>query len=362
MQREMGEANVGVLASYDDPKTWMNAIDGAIKNMNEARITGKVASTVGGVVLGPIGAILGGAVGIVGQATEIAKMRAIVRAGEDWGSLNPEQAAQAYKSIDEAISNASPAVQKLVADGTGVATGNKFYMETMRQIEAQHAMGVTTDLSNSRYELWDTLTSVNSNTDEAMAAREKVNNEEKARIEEEERKKAAEISQKYLDEKAIRDKAIADKVANDASLAEQKRIQMERETAARQQAERDAFAKEQAARDKAEAKQNLMHVVKHKQNLMHVVKPKKRHVRKLHQMPQKHLVKLQHVKLQMKQELKHNVKLHQHKLQQPQQHKQHGMPQITITTIMINSGGGSYAGYAMMQWRSGTGGWRRWLR
>jgi hypothetical protein len=344
MQREMGEANVGVLASYDDPKTWMNAIDGAIKNMNEARITGKVASTVGGVVLGPIGAVLGGAVGIVGQATEIAKMRALVKAGEDWGSLNPEQAAQAYKSIDEAIANASPAVQKLVADGTGVATGNKFYMETMRQIEAQHAMGVTTDLSNSRYELWDTLTSVNSNTDEAMAAREKVNNEEKARIEEEERVEAQKIAAKALADKAIKDKAIADQVANDKALAEQKRIQMERETAARQQAERDAFAKEQAARDKAEAQAELEHVVKHKQNLMHVVKPKKRHVRKLHQMPQKHLVKLQHVKLQMKQELKHNVKLHQHKLQQPQQHKQHGMPQqhkqhgmpqITITTIMI---------------------------
>ena len=257
MQREMGEANVGVLASYDDPKTWMNAIDGAIKNMNEARITGKVASTVGGVVLGPIGAILGGAVGIVGQATEIAKMRAIVRAGEDWGSLNPEQAAQAYKSIDEAISNASPAVQKLVADGTGVATGNKFYMETMRQIEAQHAMGVTTDLSNSRYELWDTLTSVNSNTDEAMAAREKVNNEEKARIEEADRVEAQKIAAKALADKAIKDKAIADQVANDKALAEQKRIQMETETAARQQAERDAFAKEQAARDKAEAQAEL---------------------------------------------------------------------------------------------------------
>jgi hypothetical protein len=257
MQREMGEANVGVLASYDDPKTWMDAVEGAIKNMNEARTTGKVASTIGGAVLGPVGAVLGGAVGIVGQATEIAKMRALVKAGEDWGSLNAAQAAEAYKAIDAAIATASPAVQKLVAEGTGISTGTKFYMETMRQIEAQHAMGVTTDLSNSRYELWDTLTSVNSNTDEAMAAREKVNNEEKARIEEEERKKAAEISQKYLDEKAIRDKAIADKVANDASLAEQKRIQMERETAARQQAERDAFTKEQAARDKAEAQAEL---------------------------------------------------------------------------------------------------------
>jgi hypothetical protein len=248
MQREMGEANAGVLASYDDPKTWMDAVEGAIKNMNQARTTGKVASTIGGAVLGPVGAVLGGAVGIVGQATEIAKMRALVKAGEDWGSLNAAQAAEAYKAIDAAIATASPAVQKLVAEGTGISTGTKFYMETMRELEANYSMGYTTDLNA-------VVSTAGVNTEESRKNLENTGSDEKARIEEEERKKAAEISQKYLDEKAIRDKAIADKVANDASLAEQKRIQMERETAARQQAERDAFAKEQAARDKAEKEQ-----------------------------------------------------------------------------------------------------------